>query len=134
MDSPTSPNSPEQAPPVPLSNVDSQVSNNSEIGQSSTGKRNRDETVNSGAVNENKDDMARDDLNAEKENNRSCRFSSEDLLAPSAKFNKQMFQDACMTDIAETGAEQQALLEEYAQWEWVRISRNPLLDVSWAYT
>lgn len=47
------------------------------------------------------------------------RYSSEDLLAPSSKFNKQEFQDKCLEDIEETGAEQQALMDEYAQWDWV---------------
>lgn len=117
------------APTTSQSNIGSQVSNNSESGHSATTrKRNRDETDNSAAANDtNPASMTRDDTSPEQQNQqqqqqrRSRRFSSEDLLAPSAKFNKQAFQEACIGDIEETSAEQQALLEEYAQWEWVRI-------------
>lgn len=53
------------------------------------------------------------------EPSRDSRLSSEDLLAPIARYDWDEFQEQCRNGMHRLGAEEEGLMEQYAQWEWV---------------
>lgn len=53
------------------------------------------------------------------EPSRDSRLSSEDLLAPIARYDWDEFQEQCRNGMHRLGAEEEDLMEQYTQWEWV---------------
>ncbi|TGZ81893.1 hypothetical protein EX30DRAFT_340318 [Ascodesmis nigricans] len=50
---------------------------------------------------------------------RNARYSSEDLLGPVAGFDWDEFQSQCRDGIAGMNEEEEALVREYMQWQWL---------------